>query len=194
MKVAVTGSSGLVGQALVPFLQASGHEVLRIVRETPRAKGELHWDPDRGEIDGPGLEGVDAFVHLAGENLAERALDRGQEGPPADEPDRADAAARRRRSRASPASRRVLVSASAVGYYGDRGDDWLDETSPPGADFLARLCVEWEEATESAARAGIRVVRLRTGVVLSRAAARSRGCCRSSARASAASWAPARST
>ncbi len=166
MKVAITGSSGLVGGTLAPFLQANGHEVLRIVRTTPRAKGELHWNPDRGEVDKPGFEGVDAFVHLAGEGLAE-----GRWSPARK--------ARLRTSRIGPTrllsqtiaglacKPALLVSASAVGYYGSRGDDWLDETSPPGADFLARLCVEWEEATESAVRAGIRVVHLRTGVVLS---------------------------
>jgi uncharacterized protein (TIGR01777 family) len=166
MTVAITGSSGLVGQALVLFLRASGHEVLRIVRRAPRADDELGWDPDRGEIDAMRLEGVFAVVHLAGENLAA--------GPWTD--------ARKLRLRSSrieatrwlaqtlaARTRRptVLVSASAVGYYGNRGADWLDETSPPGTDFLARLCLDWEDATASAASAGIRVARLRTGLVLS---------------------------
>jgi uncharacterized protein (TIGR01777 family) len=166
MKVAVTGSSGLIGQALVRFLQASGHEVLRLVRRTPRATGELRWDPDRSEIDGPGLEGVDAVVHLAGENLAEGRWTAARK-------------ARLQTSRIGPTrllsqtlaglARKpmVLVSASAVGYYGNRGDEWLDEASPPGDDFLARLCADWEKATETAARAGIRVVNSRTGLVLS---------------------------
>jgi uncharacterized protein (TIGR01777 family) len=166
MKVAITGSSGLVGQALVPFLQASGHEVLRIVRHTPRSKGELHWDPARGEVDGPGLEGTGAVVHLAGENLADGRWTAAKK-------------LRLQTSRIGPTrllaetlaglacKPMVLVSASAVGYYGNRGAEWLDETSRPGADFLARLCVDWEKATESAPRARIRVVNLRTGLVLS---------------------------
>jgi uncharacterized protein len=166
MKVAVTGSSGLVGHALVPFLRASGHEVLRVVRRTPCADDELAWDPDRGEIDAARLEGVSAVVHLAGENLAAGRW--------------TDARKQRLRSSRVDATRRlaqvlaarttrpsVLVSASAVGYYGDRGAAWLDETSAPGADFLARLCLDWEEATAGAASAGIRVVRLRAGLVLS---------------------------
>jgi uncharacterized protein len=166
MRVAITGSSGLVGQALVPSLQANGHEVLRIVRREPRGDDEVAWDPDRGEIDAGRLEAVDAVVHLAGENLAAGRW--------------TDARKHRLRSSRIEATRwlaqtlaartrrpTVLVSASAVGYYGNRGADWLDETSPPGTDFLARLCLDWEDATASAASAGIRVVRLRTGLVLS---------------------------
>jgi uncharacterized protein (TIGR01777 family) len=166
MRIAVTGASGLVGQALVRHLESGGHEMLRLVRRAPRAKGELHWDPDRNEIDGSSLEGVDAVVHLAGESIAERRWTAAKK-------------VRLQTSRIGPTrllaqtlaglacKPMVLVSASAVGYYGNRGADWLDETSPPGADFLARLCVDWERATESAARAGIRVVNLRTGLVLS---------------------------
>jgi uncharacterized protein len=166
MRVAVTGASGLVGQALVRHLESRGHEALRLVRRAPRAAGELLWAPDTGEIDAAGLAGVDAVVHLAGEGIAEGRWTAARK-------------LRLRTSRIGPTrllaqtlaglARRptVLVSASAVGYYGNRGDEWLDETSAPGQDFLARLCVDWEAATEPAVSAGIRVVALRTGVALS---------------------------
>jgi uncharacterized protein (TIGR01777 family) len=166
MKVAVTGASGLVGSALVPSLAAAGHEVLRLVRREARSKDEIRWDPEKGEIDSGRLEGVQAVVHLAGENLAEGRWTEAKKG-------------RLRTSRVAPtrvlagtlarleARPSVLLSASAIGYYGDRGDVWLDEAASPSDDFLGRLCVEWEGATAPAAAAGVRVVLLRSGVVLS---------------------------
>ncbi len=166
MKVAITGSSGLVGTALVRFLQAGGHQVLRLVRRRARTSDEARWDPDWSEIDGPALEGVDAVVHLAGENLARGRWTEEKK-------------LRLRTSRVGPTrllsetlaslarKPRVLVSSSAVGYYGDHGEEWLDEKSPAGEDFLARLTADWESATRQAADAGIRVVNLRTGMVLS---------------------------
>ena len=169
MRILVTGSSGLVGTALLSHLHAEGHDVLRLVRgDSPVAPTEIRWDPARAAIDEEGLEGLDEVVHLAGEGLAEGRWTRARK-------DRiwrsrvegtrllAEALARRR------AKPRALVSASATGYYGNRGDQPLDESCGPGSGFLARLCEAWEGATEPAARAGIRVVRLRTGVVLSSA-------------------------
>lgn len=167
MIVAVTGSTGLIGSALVRSLAAGGHRVVRLVRAgSPAGRSEpaVRWDPATGEV-GPGLAGVDAVVHLAGESVAARWTE-----------------ARKRRLRESrvPATRRlcdtlarlprpprVLACASAIGYYGDRGDEVLREESPPGSGFLAGLCREWEAAAEPAARRGIRVVRLRIGLVLS---------------------------
>ncbi len=166
MRIVVTGSSGLVGRALVGHFRASGHETLRLVRRAPRADDERTWDPDRGALDPSAFDGAHAVVHLAGENLAQGRWTPARK-------------ARLRDSRIGPtrllaetlADRSdrpsVLVSASAVGYYGLAGDEWLDESSPPGGDFLARLCADWEAATEPAACAGVRVVPLRSGVVLS---------------------------
>jgi uncharacterized protein (TIGR01777 family) len=166
MKVAVTGASGLVGSALVPSLASAGHEVLRLVRREARSKDEIPWDPERGETDSARLEGVQAVVHLAGENLAEGRWTQAKKR-------------RLRTSRVAPTRLlartlahlgtrpSVLVSASAIGYYGDRGEVWLDEADAPSDDFLGRLCVDWEDATAPAAAAGVRVVLLRSGVVLS---------------------------
>jgi uncharacterized protein (TIGR01777 family) len=167
MKVLVTGASGLVGSALVPFLAKEGHFVVRLVRSV-RAPGhsEVAWDPERGTIDLDALEGIDAAVHLAGESIAAR-------------PWTAEGKRRIRDSRVGGTrllcesfSRldrppKTLVCASAVGYYGDRGHEMLREDSPPGTGFLAQVCREWEAASDAAARKGIRVVRLRIGMVLS---------------------------
>jgi hypothetical protein len=166
MRIAVTGSSGLVGTALVRALRAGGHDVRRLVRRAARAEDEVSWLPDTGLLDGAPLEGVEGVVHLAGESLAAGRWTAARKE-------------RLRQSRIEPtrllssrlaglASKpRVLVSASAVGYYGDRGDEWLDETTPAASDFLGRLAADWEAATAPAAEAGIRVVALRLGVVLS---------------------------
>jgi uncharacterized protein (TIGR01777 family) len=166
MRVAITGASGLIGSSLVPFLTAGGHQVIRLVRREGAGPGEATWDAESGSLDGAALDGVEAVVHLAGENIAggrwtdarKRRLRSSRIGP----------TGRLAQALASlPRPPRVLVSSSAVGYYGDRGDSWVTETSPSGGDFLGRLAVEWEAATEPAARGGIRVVNLRTGIVLS---------------------------
>ena len=168
MIVAVTGASGLVGSALRRALAAQGHDVLPLVRGAPPAPGErvVRWDPAAGTLAAADLEGVDAVVHLAGERIAGRWT--------------AAKKARIRDSRvrstallAGTLARlarppRVLVSASAVGWYGDRGDEILTEGSPPGTGFLAEVCREWEAATGPAALVGIRVAHLRIGMVLSR--------------------------
>ncbi|OGL10944.1 MAG: TIGR01777 family protein [Candidatus Rokubacteria bacterium RIFCSPLOWO2_02_FULL_72_37] len=168
MIVAVTGASGLVGSALRRALAAQGHDVLPLVRGAAPAPGErvVRWDPAAGTLAAADLEGVDAVVHLAGERIAGRWT--------------AAKKARIRDSRvrstallAGTLARlarppRVLVSASAVGWYGDRGDEILTEGSPPGTGFLAEVCREWEAATGPAALVGIRVAHLRIGMVLSR--------------------------
>ena len=164
LSVAVTGSRGLVGSALVPFLTTGGHRVLRLVREA--AADSVRWDPAIGIQEPAGLAGIDGVVHLAGENIAARRWSQAQK----------DAI---RRSRVEGTRRlcealaglahppKVLVAASAVGVYGDRGDEVLTEESAGGAGFLAEVCREWEAATERAERADIRVVHLRFGMVLS---------------------------
>lgn len=167
MKILVSGSSGLVGSALMRHLAAQGHEPVRLVRSRQeRLSQDIFWDPDSGEIEFERLERMDAVVHLAGENIASGRWT-------------AQRKARIRHSRvagtellcsalaelAHPPS--AVISASAVGYYGDRGDEPLDEDSESGHGFLASVCRDWETATFSAQQAGIRVVNLRLGVVLS---------------------------
>ncbi len=166
MKIAVTGSTGLVGSALVPFLTSGGHQVVRLVRSSTASDDAVAWDPSLSQIDARRLEGVDAVVHLAGENIAVRRWNTAQK-------------ARIRDSRVQGTKLlcetlarlkyppRVLVTASAIGFYGDRGDEELSEASPSGTGYLAEVCREWEAATEFSVGAGIRVVHLRFGVILS---------------------------
>lgn len=171
MRTIVTGSSGFIGSALVPFLTAGGHAVTRLVRRPAsaaaggRGAGEAWWDPGAGAIDRAGLEGHDAVVHLAGESVAEGRWT-------------AEKKARIRASRVEGTRLlcealaglerppRVLVSASATGYYGDRADEVLTEASAPGAGFLAEVARDWEAAADPARRRGIRVVHPRIGMVL----------------------------
>ncbi|HEX8844850.1 MAG TPA: TIGR01777 family oxidoreductase [Pyrinomonadaceae bacterium] len=167
MKIVITGATGLVGSALLPSLRAKGHQVIRLVRSTPKdGATEIFWDPEKGSLDPGEVEGIDAVVHLAGESIAE--------GRWTDEKKR-----RIRESRVKGTKLlsetlaklkrkpEVLVSASAVGFYGSRGDEILNEQSTSGSDFLAEVCREWESETQAASQAGIRVVNLRFGVILS---------------------------
>lgn len=162
LRVAVTGATGLVGRQLGAFLSTGGHEVLRLSRRP--APGEVGWDPAKGRLDSEALEGVDAVIHLAGESISGRWT-------PARKREilRSRTEGTRFLSQALARLRRpprVLVSASATGYYGDRGEEPLTEDSPPGQGFLADVCRGWEAATSPAEEAGIRVVQVRTGVVL----------------------------
>jgi uncharacterized protein (TIGR01777 family) len=168
MIVAVTGSTGLVGTALVSALEADGHLVRRIVRRTVReGDHEIHWDPVAGTIDAAELSGVDAVVHLAGENLAAHRWTKSLKTKIRDS--RVLGTRLLCQTLASLASKpTVLVSASAIGYYGDRGDETVDESSSAGRGFLADVCQQWEAETRAARDADIRVVNLRIGVVLSR--------------------------
>lgn len=171
MRVAVTGSTGLIGRALVERLESGGHQLVRVVR--PGGSQGLDptmsvaWNPTVSRIDAEGLEGLDAVVHLAGEPIAARRWSPGQKERIAQSRVHPTALLAQALARldAPPA---VLISASAIGYYGDRGDEELDESSSGGDDFLARVCRDWEAAAEPARAAGIRVAHPRTGVVLSR--------------------------
>jgi uncharacterized protein (TIGR01777 family) len=165
--VAVSGSSGLVGSALVPALRAGGHTVRRLLRPGARGSGDdIPWDPQGGRIDPAGLAGCDAVVHLAGENIAARRWSPAQKELL--RASRVPATALLATTLASlPRPPRVLVQASAIGYYGDRGDEILTEESPHGASFLPALCRDWEDASAPARRAGIRVVCTRFGIILS---------------------------
>ena len=167
MKVLISGASGLVGSALRSSLEAHGHEVVALVRREPVRPGEVLWDPSVGGLDLSGV-GADAVVHLAGESIAEGRWN----------------AAKKQRIRDSrvqgtrvlcealaslKVKPKVVVCASAIGYYGHREDYLLSESSSPGEGFLPDVCREWEDAAEPARAAGIRVVSLRIGVVLSTA-------------------------
>lgn len=166
MHVLMTGSHGLIGSALMPFLGDGGHQVRRLLRTESDESGTTSWDPEAGTFAPGAFAGIDAVAHLAGESIASgrwttarksnirdsRVIGTrnlctvlaGLETPP-----------------------RVLVAASAIGFYGDRGDELLDESAPPGSGFLPGVCQEWEDAVAPARARGIRVVHLRTGIVLS---------------------------
>src|SRR5713226_2587436 len=162
--ILVTGVSGPIGAALLPSLNARGFQVTRLVRGPASGERQISWDP--GKPPPPErVSGFDAVVHLAGESIVGRWTE-AKKG-------------RIRNSRISPTQHlvesltkakdhpRVLITASAIGYYGDRGDEILRENSPPGEGFLAEVCREWEAASQPAAQAGIRTVQMRTGLVLS---------------------------
>lgn len=167
MDVAISGASGLLGSALSTSLRADGHNVLRFVRGGITGNDEIGWDPEAGRIDAPALEGLDAVVHLAGEGIGERRWTPEQKRRIVDSRVKGTSALA-----AAVASRehkpRVLVSASAIGYYGNRGDEILSEDSPAGRGFLADVCKAWEAETRPAADAGVRTVVVRTGIVLDR--------------------------
>lgn len=165
MRVAVTGSSGLIGRALVDSFQQDGHQVHRVVRDRAAATGgDVYWSVARGEIDAEALEGVDAVVHLAGEPIGKRWTDEQKQRV---KRSREDGTRLLSEALASlddgPA---VLVSQSGANVYGDRGDQVLTEDAAPGTGFLAEVCVAWEQAADPARNAGIRVVHPRTGVVM----------------------------
>jgi uncharacterized protein (TIGR01777 family) len=166
MVIAISGSSGLIGSALVRVLTARGHEVRRIVRGAARSPTDIVWDTDRQTFDVARLEGVTAVINLAGENLAQRWTSSVRRRI---HESRVPGTSALARAVAGMDPRPdVLLSASAVGIYGNRGDEVLDERSELGHDFLADVCKAWEAATAPAAEAGIRVVLLRSGVVLAR--------------------------
>ncbi|HLL00224.1 MAG TPA: TIGR01777 family oxidoreductase [Myxococcaceae bacterium] len=165
LTVAVTGATGLVGNSLLPFLTTGGHRVRRLVRGKPDvARGDVQWNPGKGELDTAAMEGVDAVVHLAGENVAQRWTPEAKERilRSRSEGTRTLCEGLSRMARKP----RVLVCAAGIGFYGDRGDEVLTEESTTGEGFLAQVCREWEAATAPAREAGIRVVLLRIGVVL----------------------------
>ncbi|WP_037309295.1 TIGR01777 family oxidoreductase [Amycolatopsis orientalis] len=165
MRVLIAGASGLIGTSLTTRLRGSGHEVIRLVRREERAGDERRWDPPAGEIADGALDGVDAVVNLAGAPLLPGRWSAARKQVLLDsrvEPTEVLAEA------VAEHGIPVLVNASAVGYYGDPGPSVVDESSPAGRGFLAGLCTAWEAATETAATAGARVVRIRTGLVLAR--------------------------
>jgi uncharacterized protein (TIGR01777 family) len=166
MRIAVSGASGLVGSALIPALAADGHATLRLVRGAALAPDEIMWSPDAGAIAPGALDGVDAVVHLAGEGIAAKRWSDEQKRRIVDSRVKGTRLVAETMAKLATKSS-VLVCASAVGFYGPRGDEELDETSASGAGFLAETCRAWEAAADPARAAGVRVVHLRFGVVLS---------------------------
>jgi uncharacterized protein len=163
-KVLVSGSSGLVGSALVPRLAANGWQVTRLIRRAPAGPGQISWDPRR-PIPPESVSGFDAVIHLAGETIAERWTEPKKQ---AIRDSRVLSTGNMAEALAQAAKRpALLVAASAIGYYGDRGDEVLNEESSGGQGFLAEVCREWEAASQAAANAGIRTVLTRFGIVLS---------------------------
>lgn len=164
--VAIAGSSGLIGSALVSALRTDGHQVLRIVRRAPANSGELRWDPEAGDIDADALAGVDAVVNLCGIGVSERRWSGAFKQTLRD-----SRITTTEVLSAAVAEARVplLINASGVGFYGDTGARTVDESAPAGRGFLARLAQDWEAATAPARAAGTRVVLARTGLVLARA-------------------------
>ncbi|MFI9624374.1 TIGR01777 family oxidoreductase [Streptomyces sp. NPDC052042] len=167
-RIAVSGASGLIGAALVRALRADGHEVVRLVRHPARTGDEVEWDPKRRYVDVAGLVGCDAVVHLAGAGVGDHRW------TPAYKREIRDSRVLGTTAVAEAVASldvppKVLVSASAIGYYGDTGDRAVDESAPAGTGFLPSVCVEWEAATAAAQEAGVRTVHARTGLVVGRA-------------------------
>ena len=167
MKVAVTGSSGLIGTALVASLRTDGHEVVRLVRRASRAADEIRWDPRAADAGLPaaGLDGLDACVHLAGAGVADRRWTARYKAEIRASRVLGTRALAGALARLSPPPA-TLLAASAIGWYGDTGGREVDESAPAGQAFLARLVRDWEAATTPAADAGIRGVHIRSGLVL----------------------------
>jgi len=165
MDVLVSGSHGFIAGGLIPRLRSEGHRVLRLVRGAPEGSDDIVWDPDAGTIDATRLEAIDAVVHLAGAGIGDKKWT----------PQRKELILRSRTRGTGLLTRtlaelrdppQVMVSGSAVGYYGSRGNELLTEDSGPGDDFTAEVCQAWEDATGPAEDAGIRVVHIRSGIVL----------------------------
>lgn len=164
-KIAVTGASGLVGQALVEALRENGFEALRLVRRKTTGKDEAQWDPQAGTIDIEALDGVTGAVHLAGDNIADGRWTESKKAKIRSSRVQSTKLIAEALASLSPMPR-VMVSASATGYYGTRGSETLDESSASGSGFLASVCRDWEAATSAAQEAGLRVVLARIGIVL----------------------------
>jgi uncharacterized protein (TIGR01777 family) len=166
MKILISGSTGLVGSALVPYLIGQGHQIVRLVRKQGELlEGEVRWDPEQGTIDSDNLSGIDAVVHLAGENIGAKRWSVAQKQRISDSRVNGTTLLAEALAKLNPMPK-VLASASALGYYEDQGGATLPENALPGTDFLAESTQAWEKATEPASSAGIRVVTMRFGLVL----------------------------
>jgi uncharacterized protein len=166
MRVAITGSTGLIGSALTPHLESLGHEVVRVVRGTATSPTDIVWSPAERSIDTHALDGIDAVVHLAGAGIGDKRWTDDYKRELLESRTKSTTLISEAIATATDGPK-VLLSGSAIGIYGARGDEDLDESSAPGTGFLADVCVQWENATSLAGTAGARVVHLRTGIVLS---------------------------
>ena len=165
MDIAITGATGLIGTALAASLEDDGHRVVRVVRRPAAGPDEISWDPAAGRLDPADLRGLDAVVHLAGEGIAEKRWTDAQKARIEDSRVQGTDLIARSIAEADDGPA-MLVSGSAIGYYGDRGDEVLTEASAPGTGFLADVCRKWEAAATPAREAGARVAHIRTGIVL----------------------------
>ncbi len=165
MKILMTGSSGLVGKSLIPFLKTQGHQVKRLVRSLNVEPGEISWNPPHQGPDPSALEGIEAVIHLAGESIASRWTDRKKQAIRESRVKGTQALVQALVRMKNPP--KVLITASAVGYYGNHSGQALGEDHAPGRDFLAEVCREWEAAAAPAHQKGIRTVPLRFGIILS---------------------------
>ncbi|HEX2272148.1 MAG TPA: TIGR01777 family oxidoreductase, partial [Pyrinomonadaceae bacterium] len=164
-KILISGSHGFIGSALIKLLTSDGHEVVRLVRQPASGSLEVEWHPNKGIIDSTHLEGLDAVVHLAGESIASGRWT--AEKKRAIRESRVKGTTLLAESLAKLSQPpKVFLSASGIGYYGNRGDELLNENSTPGNDFLAHVCLEWEKSTTPAAEKGIRTVFARFGIIL----------------------------
>lgn len=166
MRIGITGASGLVGSALSNLLGRQGHEVVALVRRDVRDAGEIRWDPSAGTIDVDAVRRLDAIVHLAGAGIGDHRWTDDYKRTLVDSRVQSTSLLASTLAAMGDDGPRTLISGSAVGYYGDRGDEVLDEASTPGEGFLADLCRSWEAATAPAESAGVRVAHIRTGLVL----------------------------
>ncbi|HEX7723156.1 MAG TPA: TIGR01777 family oxidoreductase [Pyrinomonadaceae bacterium] len=166
MKIAIAGASGLIGSALIPILQSEGNQITRLVRSSPKP-GEIEWHPNQDEVSAQSLEGFACVINLAGENIAGGRWTDDQKRKIRDS--RVNGTHLLSEAIGKMNSKpTAFICASATGIYGDRDDETLDEQSESGGGFLAGVCREWEQATEPASKAGVRVVNLRMGPVLAR--------------------------
>lgn len=165
MRIAITGATGLIGSALTPHLESLGHEVIRVVRSSPSGT-DIEWSPAEGRIGPNALDGIDAVVHLAGAGIGDKRWTDEYKRELLESRTKGTALISEAVASADNGPT-VLLSGSAIGIYGARGDEELNEQSAPGDGFLADICVQWEQSTAAAETAGVRVVHLRTGIVLS---------------------------
>lgn len=165
MDVLVSGSSGLIGTALLPSLEAAGHRTIRLVRRSPApGADEIQWDPAAGTIDASSIEGVDAVIHLAGAGIGDKRWNDAYKETILESRTRGTSLLANTLAGLTTAPK-VLLSGSAIGYYGPRGDETITEETPAGNTFLAEVCIKWEAAAQAAVDAGIRTTFLRTGIV-----------------------------
>jgi len=165
MRIGITGASGLIGSALMPALRADGHDVARFVRGDAAGADERPWDPAAGRLDPGHVEDLDAVVHLAGAGVADKRWSEQRKRVVLGS--RVDGTTAVAQAMAAAQGPKVLLSSSAIGWYGDTGDRLTDESGPTGQGFLADVCRQWEASTAPAEAAGLRVAHLRTGIVLS---------------------------